>query len=153
MRWDQEMFNQYIDELQKHLFNGMTIEEIIEEAKHDHHQARRLMNLYILKDKETFHDFYERREELGIQSIFDQVISALFHQTEKRPVKKEITELLGIRERMIVMRVDGYGIKEFDKDLLTFGMYWRKRAGDLAEMRQIIRNEIQATENKLSADE
>jgi hypothetical protein len=138
MRWDQELFNQYIAELQKHLFNGMTIEEIIEEAKHDHHQARRLMNLYILKDKETFHDFYERREELGIQSIFDQVISALFYQTEKRPVKQEITNLLGIREDMIDTRMQGYPLKEFNKDLLTYGMYWRKRAGDLAEMRNHI---------------
>jgi hypothetical protein len=133
MRWDQEMFNQYIEELQNHLFNGMKIEEIIEAAKNDHHQARRLLNLYILKDKETFCDFYARRVELGIQSRFDQVISALFHQTERRPIKQEIIDLLGIQIEMMKNKVEGYGIREFDKDLSAYLMYWRKRAGDLAD--------------------
>ncbi|MCM3624323.1 hypothetical protein M4D70_19025 [Brevibacillus borstelensis] len=153
MKWDQELFIQYVAELQEHLFSDMTLEEIIEKAKVDHHRARRFMNLYILKDKTTFHNFYSRREDLEIQSIFDQVISALFYETEKRPIKQEIIiDLLGIRQEMIQNGVEGYGIKEFDKDLLAYGMYWRKRRGDLAEMREEIRSKLDEN-NKLKLTE
>lgn len=135
MKWDQDFFNQYLDELQKHLFGDMSVPEIIELAKRDHHQARRQMNLHILRSREVFNDFYERKEELGIQFV-DHTISALFHETEKRPVKLEIIELLGIEQGMIKNKVEGYGLKEFDKDLLSFIFYRRKREGTVGEMVQ-----------------
>jgi hypothetical protein len=136
MKWDKELFNQYLDNLQEHLFGDISVLEIIELAKRDHHQARRQMNLHVLRNRETFHDFYVKREELGIQSVYDQVISALFHETEKRPVKLEIIELLGIEQGVIESEVEGYGLKEFDKDLASFIFYRRKREGTVAEMVQ-----------------
>jgi len=136
MKWDQEFFNQYLDDLQMHLFEEMSLSEIIELAKRDHHRARRLLNLYILRSRVVFQDFYKRRKELGIQSIFVQVISALFHEVERSPIKQEIVELLGIKECMIESRVEGYGLKEFNKDILAFVLYWRKRKGDLAHLKQ-----------------
>lgn len=123
-----------MDDLQKYLFAEMNLSEIIQLAKKDHHRARRLLNLHIIRDREVFHDFYKRREELGIQAVFDQVISALFHEADRRSIKQEIIGLLGIEKSMIVSKVEGYGLKEFDKDLLTYGMYWRKRKGDLVNI-------------------
>lgn len=141
MSWDQVMFSQYIDELRIHLFKEMTIEQIIAEANDDHHQARRLVTMYVLKDRDTFHYYYSKREGLGIGYIFDQVISALFHETEKKLFKQDLISLLEIREDMITNKIVGYGIKEVEKDLNSFFTYWRKRSGDLAEMLKALRNE------------
>lgn len=141
LKWDEDFFNQYMDDLQMHLFGGMSLAEIIDLAKRDHHRARRLLNLHILRNRVVFHDFYKRREELGIQSIFDQGISALFHEMERSPVKHEIVKVLGIEESMIESKVGKYELKEFQKDLLAYGMYWRKRKGDLSNLIQKIQDE------------
>lgn len=73
---------------------------------------------------------------MGIQSVYDKVISALFHETEKKPVNLEIIELLGIEQGMIENKVEDYGLKEFDKDVASFITYRRKREGAVAEMAQ-----------------
>lgn len=152
MRWDQELFNTYLAELRKHLFAKLTIEEIIELAKHEHHRARRFMNLYIIKDKATFQDCYSKSAELGIQCILDQVIFALFHETRIMPVKKEIIDLLAIRQDMIVNRVVTYQVREFEKDLLAYIMYWRKRKGDLVDLREEIRCKAEEMKNESTED-
>lgn len=135
MKWDESFFNQYMDELQEHLFRDMNISEIIELEKRSH-RARRLLNLHILRNREVFHEFYKMRKELGIQSVFDQVISTLYHDIEKKPIKQDIINLLGIEKSMISSHIEGYYIKEFDKDISAFRMHWRKKKGDLAHLRQ-----------------
>lgn len=148
MIWDQELFIVYLAELREHLFEKLAIGEIIELAKSDNYRARRFMNLYIIKDKATFQDWYSKRAELGIQCILDQVISTLFHESWIMPVKKEIIDLLGIRKDMIVHRVVGYQVKEFEKDLLAYIMYWRKRKGDLVDLREELRCKVKEIKKK-----
>ncbi|MFP3391780.1 hypothetical protein [Brevibacillus sp. SIMBA_040] len=150
--WDQELFITYLTELRKHLFAKLTIEEILELAKHEHHRARRFMNLYIIQDKATFHNYYLKRAELEIQFILDQVISALLHENWNMSVKKEIIDLLGIKQDMIVNQVVGYQAREFEKDLLTYIMYWRKRKGDLVNSREEIRYKVEEIMNESTED-
>ncbi|MFI8715171.1 hypothetical protein [Brevibacillus brevis] len=150
--WDQELFITYLAELRKHLFAKLTIEEIIELAKREHLRARRFINLYIIQDKATFHNYYLKRAELEIQCILDQVISALLHENWNMSMKKEIVDLLGIKQDMIVNQVVGYQTREFEKDLLTYIMYWRKRKGDLVDLREEIRYKVEEIKNESTED-
>ncbi|KIL38678.1 hypothetical protein SD70_24825 [Gordoniibacillus kamchatkensis] len=133
MEFDQKFFVGYLQELQNHLFPDQLIEDIIAMVD-NHHQARRFVAMYLLQDRETFHHYFERRKEFGIGGIVDTVISALFHDTNKKPAKQVLIDLLGISEEMIHTRVEGYAIKEFNKDLNSFLFFWRKRTGKIEEM-------------------
>lgn len=115
------------------MFEEMSIGDVIAQVN-DNHQARRFMTMYLLQDKETFDYYHKKRKDFGIEQIVDTAISALFHETDKKPAKKELIDLLHISVAMRYKKIEGYAIKEFDKDLNSFMFYWRKRSGKLLDM-------------------
>lgn len=133
MEFDQLAFKNYLSELKIHLFEEMSIGNIIAEVNNNH-QARRFMTMYVLQDKATFDSYRKKRKDFGINQIVDTAISALFHETDKKPAKKELIDLLHISVGMRYKKIEGYAIMEFDKDLNSFLFYWRKRSGKLMEM-------------------
>lgn len=82
MQFDQEAFGEYLEQMWEHLFETKTISQIMAKIN-TNHRARRFLAMYLLKNRETFHLYYQMREELGIGYIFDTIISALFHEREK----------------------------------------------------------------------
>ncbi|WP_405157910.1 hypothetical protein [Paenibacillus sp. FSL H8-0283] len=129
MQFDQEAFGEYLEQMWEHLFETNTLSQIIAKINNNH-RARRFFAMYLLKNRETFYLYYQMREELGIGYIFDIIISALFHEREKRPVKQELIDLLQINLNMANQQVEGYPLKEFNKDLNSFLTFWRKRTGE-----------------------
>lgn len=130
MEFDQLAFIKYLEELRIHLFEDDSIDEIINNI-HNSHRARRFFTMYLIRDCETFHYYYRIREQLGIGFIFDTVIAALFHEQEKKPAKIALVDILQVNLNMANQRVEGYPLKEFDKDLNTFRAYWLKKTGRL----------------------
>lgn len=128
MQFDQEAFGEYLEQMWEHLFEANPLSKIIAKINNNH-RARRFFAMYLLKNRETFYSYYQMREELGIGYIFDTAISALFHEREKKPVKQEMIDLLQINLNMANQQVEGYSLREFDKDLNSFLAYWRKRTG------------------------
>ncbi|RIX60052.1 hypothetical protein D3P08_00205 [Paenibacillus nanensis] len=106
----------------------MSLNQIIEKIN-DNHRAKRFFAMYLLKDQETFHYYYQMRAQLSISFIFDTIINALFNEREKKQVKQELINLLQINADMADQSVEGYPLKEFDKDLNSFLVYWRKNTG------------------------
>ncbi|MGP3783664.1 hypothetical protein [Paenibacillus sp. 1A_MP2] len=135
MQFDQEEFGEYLEQMWEYLFETNTISQIIAKIN-TNHRARRFLAMYLLKNRETFHLYYQMREELGIGYIFDIIISALFHEREKRPVKQELIDLLQISLNMANQQVEGYPLKEFNKDLNSFLTFWRKRTGGWEHLRK-----------------
>lgn len=133
MTFDQSAFDNYLLELRSHLFADKLIEEIIEEIQ-DNHQARRYVAMYFMKDKPTFHSFYAKRKDIGVEFIFDTVISALFAERHKKAAKQELIDMLEIDEGMIDTKIEGYAIKEFDKDFNAFWFWNHKREGTVEQI-------------------
>lgn len=133
MKLDQSMLEGYLTEMQNHLFGGISIDEIIEQVGYNH-RARRFIAIYLLKNKDTFHHYYSNRTEMGIEYILDIAISSLFYERSIKPIKQELINLLEINENIFYRKVEGYPLKEFDKDLNSLLVYWRKRSGGLMEM-------------------
>lgn len=130
MQFDQETFGEYLEQMWEHLFEANTLSQIIAKINNNH-RARRFFAMYLLKNRETFHLYHQLRDELGISYIFDTIISALFHEREKKPVKQELIDLLQIDLSMADQIIEGYALREFDKDLNSFLTYWRKRTGKM----------------------
>lgn len=130
MEFDQEAFGDYLEEMWTHLFGNNSLSQIIDEINNSH-RARRFFAMYLMKNQETFHSYYQMRTKLGISSIFDTIILALFNEREKKPVKQKLIDLLQIDLGMADQRVEGYPLLEFNKDLNSFLAYWRKRTGRL----------------------
>ncbi|MCM2999989.1 hypothetical protein M3647_21165 [Paenibacillus cellulositrophicus] len=130
MEFDQEAFGEYLEEMWAHLFGNRSLSQIIVEINNSH-RARRFFAMYLIKNRETFHTYYQMRAQFGISSIFDTIISALFYEREKKPVKQKLIDLLHIEKDMADQQVEGYPLKEFEKDLNSFLSYWRKRTGRL----------------------
>lgn len=130
MEFDQGAFEDYLEKMWIHLFGNSSLSQIIIEINNSH-RARRFFTMYLIKNRETFYSYYQMRAKLGISSIFDTIISALFYEREKKPLKRELIDLLQINLDMADQRIDGYPLEEFDKDLNTFIAYWRKRTGRL----------------------
>ncbi|MBT2282208.1 hypothetical protein J7E78_01405 [Paenibacillus polymyxa] len=135
MIFDQEAFGEYLEQMWEHLFETNTISQIIAKIN-SNHRARRFFAMYLLKNRETFYLYYQMREELGIGYIFDTAISALFHELEKKPVKQELIDLLQIDLSMADQKVEGYLLREFEKDLNSFLTFWRKRTGEWEHLRK-----------------
>ena len=132
-KFDQAFFNNYLHNLQNHLFPDKSIDEIVDKVNNDY-RPRRFVAIYVLKDKETFHHYYQRRKELNIELLFNTVISALFHQRDKKIVKQELIDLLCINEEMAGEKIEGFAVREFDKDLNVFIFQFRKQTGEIFEM-------------------
>lgn len=130
MEFDQDAFGEYLEKMWEHLFEANTLSQIIAEIN-TNHRARRFFTMYLLKNQDIFHLYYQMREKLGIGYIFDTAISALFHEREKKPVKQELIDLLQIDLSMADQIIEGYALREFDKDLNSFLTYWRKRTGKM----------------------
>ncbi|WDM21279.1 hypothetical protein [Paenibacillus polymyxa] len=130
MDFDQEAFADYLEKMSAHLFGTNTLSQIIAQIN-DSHRARRFFTMYLLKNRETFFSYYQMRERLGISFIFDTIICALYYEREKKPVKQTLIDLLQIDLDMVNQQVDGYPLKEFNKDLNSFIFYWRKKTGRL----------------------
>lgn len=126
MKFDQTAFAEYLDAMWIHLFGNDSLTKIIIEISNSH-RARRFFTIYLLKNRETFQYYYAMRKDLSIEYIFDTIIAALFHEREKMPAKQELINLLQINLDMAEQRVEGYPLKEFNKDLNAFLAYWRKR--------------------------
>lgn len=126
VRFDQRIYQAYLDKLGKHLFGEISIKKILN-GIHYSHRERRFMALYLLKDKETFHTLYENREKLGIEQLFNQVISALFYKVDKCQFKQDLIEKFEIQKEMITSPATIFEVKEVTKDINSFIWYVRKR--------------------------
>lgn len=134
MNIDQSIFENYLIELKNHLFEGMSLDNILAKV-HNNYRARRYVAVYLLKDKYTFHDLYLMRFDFRLNDIFDTVLSAIFSQSdEKTLLKQELIEKLDLCNEMIDLKVEGYPIREFWKDVNSFLMYQRKRSGTSGEL-------------------
>lgn len=121
-----DSYKEYIQELHAHLFGQETIEHIIGEVKKGH-RRKRFVAMYLMQDKETFDFYYEKRKELQLEKIFNQLISAMLYKTEKNPLKRLFVETLGLTSDMTMGKVSSYEIKEIEKDLHAFSFYQTKK--------------------------
>ncbi|MBP1309188.1 hypothetical protein JOD82_002208 [Paenibacillus sp. 1182] len=126
MNYYQYVFNQYIKELHNHLFENEPIDSILRSIRKNH-RKRRFMNMYVLKDKETFHYYYVRRNEMGLDGAYNQIVSALFHEEQKLLIKSKFIYEMSIKREMISSPVLIVEIKEFTKDLQSFVWYATKK--------------------------
>lgn len=126
--FDHDLFLVYIEELHNHLFDETPLTELFSDV-HNHHQKHHMVTLHLLKDKETFDSYYQRREELGIASIFDILIGALTENTEGDKIKEHLVKLLSLSPAMISSEPSGYDKKVLMKNLKSFMAYARKRKG------------------------
>jgi len=121
----QTVYKQYIAELSSHLFEGQSIEDIIKKVNQSH-RIKRYVALYVTQDKETFYYYYTKRRELGLNDVFNQLITALLYQTNRHSIKKELVKELGINKEMIEFPCLDHEINEIKKDLNSFSLYYRK---------------------------
>ncbi|ADO59932.1 hypothetical protein PPSC2_28515 (plasmid) [Paenibacillus polymyxa SC2] len=126
MNYYQYVFNQYIKELHNHLFENESIDSILRSIRKNH-RKRRFMNMYVLKDKETFHYYYVRRNEMGLDGVFNQIVSALFYEEQKLLIKSKFICEMNIKREMISSPALMVEIKEFTKDLQSFVWYATKK--------------------------
>ncbi|WP_027416880.1 hypothetical protein [Aneurinibacillus terranovensis] len=99
IRLNHGLYQQYIQELQNHLFEKMSIEQIMEDWQ-NHHRKRRFIAMYLLQSKEIFYFYYEKRVELGMEGIFNQIISAMFAEPSSQ-LKQGIIQSIGMAEDMV----------------------------------------------------
>jgi hypothetical protein len=126
--FDHDMFLKYTQELHEHLFGSLAFEDLLIDV-HDHHQKHHLVTLHLLKDKETFHRYYNRRKELGIESIFNIIIGTLTEDVEGDKIKEHLVSFLEISPEMKTEEASGYDKKVFMKNLKSFMMYAKKKKG------------------------
>lgn len=121
----KEAYKKYLIELSTHLFGDASVNEIIKNIKNSH-RKKRFISLYLAQDKEIFFHYYERRESLGLEKVFSQLISALLAETEKNPVKKVMVKELQVNHGMVDIPCSKEEISEVNKDLNLFLFYvWK----------------------------
>ncbi|WCK57324.1 hypothetical protein PP175_29480 (plasmid) [Aneurinibacillus sp. Ricciae_BoGa-3] len=125
MLFNQEVYRQYIHELRTHLFGDMPFEQLIKNIANSH-RKRRFVAMYLLQDKTLFHTYYDKRKELGLETMFNQILSTLFYQKEEHPIKQEIISFLDAELSMIKGSVSPFQIKEMMKDINSFILYQNK---------------------------
>ena len=121
-----DSYKAYLRELHTHLFGSEPIEKIIGEVKIGH-RRKRFVAMYLIQDKETFDYYYERRKELKLEKVFNQLISSMLYKTEKNPLKQLFVDMLGLKNSMVMGKVSSYEIKEIEKDLHAFSFYETKK--------------------------
>lgn len=119
MNYNEQAYLEYIDELRYHLFGGKTLEEIFIDIA-DNHRKKRFAAMYLLRDPETFHAYYERRDELGLSDLFNEIISTLFYHKEKLLIKRKFISRLNVNMDMITSPVPESELKVLTKDLQSF---------------------------------
>lgn len=127
--FDHGMFLEYVNELHEHLFgDGVTFEDLIDDMD-NHHQKHHLVTLHLLKDREIFHGYYDRKHELGLDSVFNIIICALTEDTAGDKIKEHLVSYLSITPEMKTSEAKNYDIKVFMKNLKSFMLYARKKKG------------------------
>jgi hypothetical protein len=126
MNLNQGLFRQYVEELQKHLFADMTLDDIINGLQ-ESHRKRRFVAMYLLKDRDTFTSFLSKRHELGIDAVFNQIITTLLNKADSYPFIADWIELLDIKKDMVTKEPSSYEIREMMKDLKSFIFYCTKQ--------------------------
>lgn len=121
----QQVYKQYLSELSTHLFGDTPFDEIIKKVNTSH-RIKRFVALYVAQDKKTFETYYAKRRQLGLEDVFNQLITALLYQTNKHSVKKELVKEIGITKDMIEYPCLDHEINEIKKDLNSFSLYFRK---------------------------
>lgn len=121
-----DSYREYIHELHAHLFELAPIERIIGEVQKGH-RRKRFIAMYLLQDKELFDLYYEKRKELRLEKVFNQLVSAMLYKTEKNALKQLFVEMLDLKESMIIGKVSSYEIREIEKDLHAFSFYETKK--------------------------
>ncbi|MFC0212102.1 hypothetical protein ACFFK0_06475 [Paenibacillus chartarius] len=129
IEFDHELFLNYTQELHKHLFgDGVTFEDLIRDID-NHHQKHHLVTLHLLKDKETFHSYYDRKHELGLDSVLNIIICALTEDTAGDKIKEHLVSCLSITPEMKTSEAKSNDRKLLMKNLKSFMMYARKKRG------------------------
>ncbi|WP_027415041.1 hypothetical protein [Aneurinibacillus terranovensis] len=118
------IYKAYIQELREHLFRDGSMEQIVEGISNSH-RKRRFLAMYVMQSKEIFDLYYKQRLELGLDDLFNQIISALF--SEKSELKNEFISILEITPDMVSKRASPFEIKEMEKDLNAYLLYQQKR--------------------------
>lgn len=121
----KQCFKQYIGELHEHLFNNLSINQIIKDMDNSH-RKKRFISMFLIQDKETFDMYYEQRGLLGLSDAFNQVIQALLLNHDSDRLKQLFVIELGIHEGLVEKNVSTYRIKEIEKDLRAFSFYQTK---------------------------
>ncbi|MFF2531240.1 hypothetical protein ACFVS2_20270 [Brevibacillus sp. NPDC058079] len=121
----QELFNQYIDKMRNNLFMDTTLEDLFGSIA-SNHRVKRFVALYLLKDKETFHGYFMKRHEFGLEGVFNQTISALYFESEKLVIKNMFISELSISKAMMSSPATIVEAKETTKDLQAFVWYATK---------------------------
>lgn len=119
MNYFEEAYIQYIDDLHYHLFEGKTLEEIFAGIS-ESHRKRRFVAMYLLRDPKTFHSYFEKRFDLGLEGIFNQVISALFFEKDKLLIKRKLIAKLELNRGMVRTPVSEHDLRVLTKDLQAF---------------------------------
>lgn len=126
--FDHEMFLVYVQELHRHLFDEASLETLLDNV-HDHHQKHHMVTLHLLKDKGTFYNYFDRKEELGIASIFNIMIGALTENVQGDKIKEHLVSYLDLSPAMMTSEPSEYDKKVLMKNLNSFMMYAKKRKG------------------------
>jgi hypothetical protein len=121
-----ESYQQYIKELHVHLFEQQTFEQIVQEFKKGH-RRKRFVAIYLIQDKTVFDTYYEKRNELKLEKLFNQLVSALLFNTKQNPLKELFVETLELTPDMITGKVSSYEIRVIEKDLHAFAFYQTKK--------------------------
>ncbi|WCF11513.1 hypothetical protein NDS46_31645 (plasmid) [Paenibacillus thiaminolyticus] len=126
MSYFEQSFEEYINELRTYLFGDISIDEIFNGAI-AYHRNKRFIMMYLLKDRETFSQYYLKRHALGLENIFNQIIASLFFEREKMLIKRKIISKLRLAEEMIVIPVSDVDKRVVTKDLQAFVWYATKK--------------------------
>ncbi|PLS19217.1 hypothetical protein CVD28_02060 [Bacillus sp. M6-12] len=122
----KKLFQEYIQELHAHLFDNEPFEQIIQNFKGSH-RRKRFVAMYLIQTKSIFYSYYERRTELQIEKLFNQIITALLYKKEQNRLKQFFVKSLELHPDMIMGKVSSYEIKEIEKDLHAFSFYQTKK--------------------------
>lgn len=122
-----QSYRTYVDELHRSLFEAAPVEQLMKNV-YQGHRRKRFVAMYLMSlSKEEFDAYYANRFDLKLDKLFNQLISALLHETEKNPLKQLFVETLGLTEAMISEPISSYEIKEIEKDLHAFSFYQTKQ--------------------------
>lgn len=122
----EKLYKEYVNELHSHLFESQPFEQIIQNTTGSH-RSKRFVTMYLIQNRETFHSYFERRKELQIEKLFNQLITALLFKAEKSRLKQLFVAMLELSPDMISGKVSSYEIKVIEKDLHAFSFYQTKK--------------------------
>ncbi|WCF11510.1 hypothetical protein NDS46_31630 (plasmid) [Paenibacillus thiaminolyticus] len=120
--FDYNLFAEYLDHLQKHLFGELSFEEILNNIENNHRKIR-FVSMYILKDKELFYELFKKRKERGLEDIFNSVIGTLLCESDNPEFKTVFIRNLNLCSGMLSEEVSEFKRKVVMKDLQAF-MLW-----------------------------